>query len=69
VATITAEEWGEPSPESFDTITLLRAVDSVDELRCATLNRTPARRPSWPRGTTALPASIGLKNWPKQARP
>jgi hypothetical protein len=30
---ITDEEWNELSPESFDTTTLLRAVDAVDELR------------------------------------
>jgi len=29
VATITDEEWGERSPENFDT-TLLRGVDTVD---------------------------------------
>jgi hypothetical protein len=33
VATITDQEWGELAPENFDTTTLLRAVDAVDELR------------------------------------
>lgn len=33
MATITDEEWGELSPENFDTVTLLHAVDAVDELR------------------------------------
>lgn len=33
MATITDEEWGELSPENFDTTTLLGAVDAVDELR------------------------------------
>jgi len=30
---ITNEEWGELSPENFETATLLRAVDAIDELR------------------------------------
>ena len=33
MATITDQEWGELAPENFDTTTLLRAVDAVDELR------------------------------------
>jgi hypothetical protein len=33
VATITAGEWDELSPDNFDTMTLLHAVDAVDELR------------------------------------
>lgn len=32
-ANITDEEWGELSPENFDTTALLSAVDAVDELR------------------------------------
>lgn len=33
MATITDEEWGGLSPENFDTMTLLRAIDAVDEMR------------------------------------
>lgn len=33
MASITDEEWGELTPESFETAALRRAVDAVDELR------------------------------------
>jgi hypothetical protein len=33
MASITDEEWGELTPESFETAALLRSVDAVDELR------------------------------------
>lgn len=42
---ITDEEWDKISPENFETATLLKAVDAVDELRCDLNDGEYARPP------------------------